>query len=130
MKLPKIVSISNNGFTLVELMVAILILMIGLLALLQTVNLAYSHNLITILRNEGVLLADEQMMIRKSMTFDSISSGTPKIVSRDMRSAFKNYSVIGTVTNLTDTSKEIMLRVSWKHKNQPYDHFISSIISQ
>ena len=130
MKLPKIVSISENGFTLIELLVAILILMIGLLALLQSVNLAYSHNLITILRNEGVLLADEQMMIRKSMTFDRISSGTPLKIRRDMRSAFKNYSVIGNVTNLTDTSKEIVLRVSWKHKNQPYDHFISSIISQ
>ncbi len=130
MKLPKIVFSDNKGFTLLEMLVAFVILMVGMLALLQAVNLAYSHNLVTILRNEAVLLGDEQIMLRKSMTFEQISSGTSLSIPRDMRAAYKNYSVIGTVSSLTDTSKEITMRIAWKHKNQSYEHSVSSIVSQ
>lgn len=52
---------SNNrsGFTLIEFCVAVLIMMVGLLGLLQAVNMATQHNLGNLLRNEAISVADE-----------------------------------------------------------------------
>ena len=52
----------NRGFTLIEVMVAILIMTIGMLALLQTVNLAIVHNTSNKLRNDGIVFADEAVV--------------------------------------------------------------------
>lgn len=130
---------NDDGFTLVELLVSIVILTVGLLGLLQTVNLAMDHNMITQFRNEAVSMADDQMMQAKNLNFDNISSSSaaPKgsVISRDFRNAFKNYSVNKTITTLTldsegaPKSKEIVIIVSWKHKNQRFQHVLSSIVS-
>jgi type IV pilus assembly protein PilV len=42
----------RTGFTLIEFCVAVLIMMVGLLGLLQAINLATEQNLASIRRNE------------------------------------------------------------------------------
>ncbi len=69
---------SNNrsGFTLIEFCFAVLIMMVGLMGLLQTINMATLHNLGTVLRNEAISLADEQMVMTKTF---SQSAGVTKL---------------------------------------------------
>jgi type IV pilus assembly protein PilV len=50
---------NNRGFTLMEVLVAIVILSVGMLALLQTVNVALVHTSTNMLRDEAVQQADE-----------------------------------------------------------------------
>lgn len=122
----------KNGFTLVEVLVAIVILMVGMLGLLQGVNLAYRENLKTILRNDAVELADEQMLAMKQKPYDLISTNlTPntKLVSRNMRAAQKQYSVVTRGIQLTSKTKEIDISISWRHVGQRYENIISSMVS-
>ena len=127
--------ISNpSGFTLIEFMVAIVILMVGLLGMLQGINVAMSYNLETVLRNGAISVADEQMTNERSKGFSLIAS-IPKVSKQiNIRGIFKNYSVQQNVftrtSSATTRTKEIIVDVSWKYKNKKNTHFVSTIMSK
>jgi len=127
MELP--VKRDNNGFTLIEFLVSIVILMVGLLGLLQAVNISYSHNLQTQLRNEAVTVADSVMAGEVAKGYGNASTSTSAIyVSRKILNGMKNYSVVRTGSSLQN-SKEITYEVSWKYKGTRYIHNASGVIS-
>jgi len=128
MELP--VKQDNNGFTLIEFLVSIVILMVGLLGLLQAVNISYSHNLQTQLRNEAVTVADSVMAGEVAKGYENASTSTSAIyVSRKILSGMKNYSVVRTGSSLQN-SKEITYEISWKYKGTRYTHNASGVISK
>jgi type IV pilus assembly protein PilV len=123
----------QQGFTLVEFLVAIVILMVGMLGMLASINIAMEKNLETAFRTEAIMVADDQMMHLRVRPFDSVSTtvaSPPKtLVTRDLRGIMKNYSVQKIVVQRTSQSKEITLNVTWHKKKEPYSHSISSVIT-
>jgi type IV pilus assembly protein PilV len=121
----------NNGFTLAEFLVAIVILMVGLLGMLQGINIAMDKNMENILRNEAILVADDRMMLKRAKSFDALSTTTSNIyLQRFHRGGFKNYSVRETVSLATTNSKEVNINVTWKYRNKSSTHSVSTFVSQ
>ncbi len=132
------VNLNNRGFTLVEFLVAIVILMVGMLGLLQTVNYAISYNMNNQLQQAAILLADEMINKEKAKPFANVSSGVSpglirnKIEPRLVNGAFRNYSVLETGLQnsaIDPTVKNYEVQVSWKYKQQRYQHSISTLLS-
>jgi type IV pilus assembly protein PilV len=132
---------NTSGFTLVEFLVAMVILMIGLLGMLQGINLAISMNLESVLRNEAVSVADELMMKTRANNYsdvNSISWGAmpTEFTNRQIRGVFKHYSVQQNVFTRTSSatspsrSKEIIVDVRWRYKNKSGTHSVSSVVSK
>jgi len=130
---PRVSLDNRSGFTLIESCVAVLIMMVGLLGLLQTVNMATLHNMGNLFRNEAISVADEQMVMAKTTVYDSSSfvlfADTASLINRKTRSGFVNYSVIRSVTTASTTSKQVEVRVSWRYKGNKLDHRISSLVT-
>ena len=63
----------KNGFTLLELLVAMLILMIGLLGMLNAINLAIAAGVRNEMRNQAVAIGEEKMAQKKGLPYDAIS---------------------------------------------------------
>lgn len=121
---------SNSGFTLIEFLVSIVILMVGLLGLLQAVNVSIHHNMNSQIRLEAVSVADQALAKELAKTFDNVSTTTSTyLVSRQVVKAFKNFSVVRTGTLLTN-SKQVNVRVSWKNKGNHNSHETSSVVSK
>ena len=122
---------NKQGFTLIEFLVSIVILMVGMLGLLQAVNVAIEHNLNNQIRNEATMLADEQLSKEMTKTFDLISTSTGQfyVPNRPILKGFKNFSVVRTGTALSN-SKQVNYTISWRHKGVRYTHETSSIISK
>jgi len=123
-----------SGFTLIEFLVAIVILMVGMLGLLQSINVALDKNLETVFRNEAIMLADNSMMRKRSGTFKIFSGADTISVSNGLeqvrvRGILKNYSVTETIQKATDKSQQLIVNVSWKKKKTRYSHSISSFVS-
>ncbi len=115
---------NSDGFTLIEFLVAIVILMVGLLGLLQTVNYALQYNMGTQLRNEAASIADAQMSMELAKPFDLISTVTSsKSVSRQILNGYKNYSVTRSGQDMTNT-KQVNVGVTWRYKKQPFTHTV------
>ena len=132
------VSLNNHsGFTLIEFCVSVLIMMVGLLGLLQAVNMATVHNLGNLLRNEAITLADDRIVRAKTsvydaVTFTALASDTisaANLVSRGVRAGFANYSVVLSVATAGSNSKELASRVAWRYKGNKLSHTISSIVT-
>ena len=124
------VNTNIQGFTLIEFLVAIVILMVGLLGLLQTVNYAIVNNTTNQLRQEALILADERMNLEKSKTFTAISTHTRSdTAQRLVNGSFKNYSVVKNNTTLTSQSTNIDMQVIWRYKGQRYVHSVSSVVA-
>jgi len=132
---------NTSGYTLVEFLVAIIILMIGLLGMLQGINLAISMNLESVLRNEAVSVADEVMMKSRANKYSDVNDISwdvmpTEFTKRQIRGVLKNYSVQQVVFTRTSSatspsrSKEIVVDVRWKYKNKSGTHSVSSVVSK
>lgn len=122
---------NRQGFTLVEFLVAIVILMVGLLGLLQTVNYAIVHNMTNQLRQTALLVADERMQTEMAKGFGNIPISTAnETAQRVVSGAQYTYTVVVTNTQTTAQTISIDIRVSWNYKGQAYQHALASLISQ
>lgn len=127
---------NNRGFTLIEFLVSVVILTIGLLGLLQTINFAITTNMANKMRDEATVLADETLSARiaalstTDVTAFAIFNNNSS-VSRKIFSGYKNYSVSRTETPINiGNSIEVNVLVSWKHKNTRYEHNASTVLSK
>lgn len=122
---------NKKGFTLIEFLVALVILMVGLLGLLQTVNFAIVNNMTNQLRQEAITLADERMQIEIAKSYDSIPIAvTNETVQRIVNGAPRTYTIVLTNTKPTGRTISIDLRLNWSYKGQQYSHAITSLVSQ
>ncbi|NVN99834.1 MAG: prepilin-type N-terminal cleavage/methylation domain-containing protein [Geobacteraceae bacterium] len=139
-----IVRLNNPyGFTLTEFLVAIVILMFGLMALLQSVNIAIATNGSEKKRAAAVQLADQALGRVRVMAFSTITSNGLKTTteypnltkSAYAGLAFVNYSVSDKVTKFANNStvsvytKNVQINVSWKEKGVRKTHSIATVIA-
>lgn len=126
----------KQGFTLIEVLVSIIILMVGLLGMFQSVNIAMEKTIENQLRQSAVAEAESELSAIKGLPFSKIevSPTTFRQFTSPMvpiGSVFKNISVQRQVTNLsTDTTeiktKQISIRVWWRHRGKVYEHQTAS----
>lgn len=121
---------NESGFTLVELLVAMVIMLVGLLGLLHSVNIAMEYNLKNQMRNEVVRVAQDAMNDMRSKAFDSVSS-TTRTVPSSLRNINRTYSVKRSVLSAgTDVSRKYQVDVKWKYKNISTTHSVMSVRSR
>ena len=122
---------NSTGFTILEFLVAVVILTVGLLGLLRTVALSVDHNLGNERRNHAAQVADELMVLENARPFASLSAMSTRYLSGKMafRSGYVHYSVSRMVTPVGASSAATRIVLSWKHKGKRCEHEISSIRS-
>lgn len=129
----------STGFTLIEVMMAMLIMSVGLLGLLQSVIVAYEHNARNILREEALLIGEEQMSdfltdFRKR-GFDTVSSTQSFSLVRMIAGGRRNFTVtkqpkvLGSdPTNIA--VKKLTVSVAWGFKNLTTTHVVYTMITR
>jgi type IV pilus assembly protein PilV len=129
----------NKGFTLIEVMMAMLILIVGMLGLLQSINLALETNLRNQLREEAVYVGERSMNELRGKGFDNISSvDSPALftyktysVASKIRGTSRKYGVSrSTLTlakdGLQPVTKQLNILVTWTYKGIAYENRVSA----
>jgi type IV pilus assembly protein PilV len=118
----------SPGFTLIEVLMAMLIMTVGLMGLLQSVIVAYQHNARNRLREEALLVGEEQMSVFmndfRQRTFDRMSSTQVLNLDRPIAGASKKFRVTKTIQGLGLDSKRLTVAVAWSFQNVSTTHII------
>ncbi|MEO5658015.1 MAG: prepilin-type N-terminal cleavage/methylation domain-containing protein [Nitrospiria bacterium] len=127
----------ERGVTLIELMVALMILVVGMLALLNLTIGSIRANLENDLRNTGVRLTNQIAETLLAQSIDNVISGqlapynatnTALLPSyqvypnpaQPIRGANRTYTGSWAVRTLSADLKEVTITVGWTHRNANY----------
>ncbi|BBA70531.1 hypothetical protein YM18_2011 [Geobacter sulfurreducens] len=105
------------------------IILVGLLGLLQAVNVSMEHNLRNSLRDEAVRVGESTVYGMRRLTFDNLTGETTLKVNRSLRASTKEYTVKRNLTDLGGRSTELVVTVEWDYRGTTYQHRVSTIIS-
>lgn len=122
----KILSRNNSGFTLIELMAAMVIMLVGLLGMLKSVTVALEYNLRNHQREEVVRVAEDIMNGMRTQPFAAVFTPTTTVSSK-LRTGNGRYSVTRTVSAMSSGSKQYQVDVRSAFKNFSTTHSIVSV---
>jgi prepilin-type N-terminal cleavage/methylation domain-containing protein len=120
----------KTGLTLVEVLIALVIVLVVFLALMQTALVSIDSNMRSVLRDGAVGIAEDRMNVARNQPFDSLASGTSsETVLRNFRNITNfSYAVTRTVADLNSDNKQVDIRVQWTWKGETYTHSITTIL--
>ncbi|WP_224981724.1 type IV pilus modification PilV family protein [Geomonas agri] len=128
---------NNDGFTLVELMVAVIIVAVGMFGVLQSINMSLQYNLKNELRNEGIRVGEKYMADLRGKTFDLLSTPgyTSFVEVGKVRGGAKNYVVERAVQNLAynglqPSTKQLTITVKWSYRNMTTVNRVVSVVAR
>jgi type IV pilus assembly protein PilV len=126
---------TENGFTLIEVLMAMLIMIVGLLSLLQAINVALEYNTENQLREAAVHLGEEKMNDLRIQPFDTLKTTPPSAiihVTRKVRGIDRNFDVerYALPTSVKSDTMDLQVRVKWTYKNVKSVHSLETYKSR
>jgi prepilin-type N-terminal cleavage/methylation domain-containing protein len=138
---------NKKGLTLVEVMIALVVLLLVSLALMQTAMVSIDANTKNALRDEAVRIAEMRMNEARNLPFtttvDNLVSDTGSLAGADCPTGFSATGVLiqrnlknitnldfctnRTVTTLGNDNKQVTITVGWRWKGENYTHSIATI---
>ncbi|TSK06186.1 MAG: prepilin-type N-terminal cleavage/methylation domain-containing protein [Geobacter sp.] len=132
MSAPRTISPSGRaGFSLVEMLMAMLVATVGLLGLLQSVIVAYQHAVETRCRSEAVQVAEERLHTLSGLPFAKITGGTEttSVETRMVGGVPWTYTVTSKVQPAGSTKAAVKLTVAitWNARGEAASHEIYTL---
>ena len=119
---------NEAGFSLVEVMVAIVIVMVGLMGLVQMTGVAATHNIKNQLRDEAVLLGEEEMAKLFSVAEYQIVAFQTFTTASRLRGTTRKYTITRRASKVTGSSSyEFEINVGWTYKDAPGNHEVQAM---
>lgn len=150
----------KKGMSLVEVMIALVILLLVFLALMQTATLGIESNMLNILREEAIKIGDERMSAHRNTPFtdafltdtngvsnspgccfanddvDPDTAGNQSVITRSFRNVDVAFTITRRIDDLSADNKNIEIRVSWDWKERnavnlnPYTYTITTVMKR
>ena len=116
------------GFTLVEIMVALVILLVGMLGLVQMVGVTAASNVKNQMRDEAVLLGEEQMAELFSVPESKVVAFQTITAASRLRGSTKKYTITRKADKIPSTSSyQYVVNVGWSYKGVPSYHEVQAM---
>ncbi len=115
-----IVKQDNKAFTLIEVMIALIIFSVGMLALLSALGSIISINLENSIRDEGVKIAEESLSALRT------NREPPANITRTIRGIPVGYTIVGQESPFGNL-RQISVTVTWNFKGSERRHNMATI---
>lgn len=115
----------DKGYSLVEVLVSILIMLIIMLGLIQTMTIYITHNIKISLRNEAIKIAQSCL--------DDLRNGKncPGSLRKKVRNFEINFNINApNFSSLPSGLNEVTIIVSYSYKGKDYSYNTTSVIKK
>ncbi len=124
---------NKEGMTLLEVMIALVLLMIISLALVKMSLLAMDTNVQNEMRDAAVSVAEQRMNELRNTPFtDPLMLATPgtveSAITATVRSVPQSFTPTRAITDINSTTKQVALYVSWVYHGMTYTHSITTVL--
>ncbi len=118
-----------KGFTIVEALVALVILAILLLGLLSALITAYEISTRNLIRDEAVKIANEYAEKYRNFGLSNIPTNDTFEINRKIRNADITYNINVTSSEIVAGKiKQVKITVTWTYKGKTYSHTIETLV--
>lgn len=118
---------NQSGFTLIEILIAFVIILIVMLGLLNLTAQVTEVGVRNAIRDEAVRLAEEIMDQERAKPFDEIKETPLDKRTRTIRNVSFDYWYDIDISG-SDDAKIITVGISWDYRGKEYTHNISSVV--
>ena len=118
---------NNGGFTLIEVLVAIMIMTVGMLGLLQAVNVAMEHNLRNQMREQGVYVGAQVIKEMRGKPFGTVFTELTSIPMKNLRGMSTKFDVERKAAKLGDETEQYDVTVKWTYKGRSYQNHVVTV---
>lgn len=123
---------NNDGMTLVEVLVSLVIVFVVFLGISSSGLVVLNENIKNELRDESVGVADNAVQVARRTPFDNLATLAADNVMRLVRNVDRPYTVTRTVSSLDTDNKQVVILVGWTRMesgvSKSYSHQISTIV--
>jgi len=119
---------NSEGYTFVEVLVSLVIVMIVFVGLTETGLITIEMNIRNTLRDEAVHVAEQELSALRATSFAGVVSQTRPDISRQVRGLTVVYRSNWAVTDLNGTNKQVAVMVTWTRKGKNYAHQAITIV--
>lgn len=118
----------DKGFTLIELMVAVVILTIGMIGILDVMTRYTRINIDNVMRNEAMRITEAQMEQLRNTPVTALANSNV-IVTRTFRKINIPFTVATTITNLSPSSRAVRVQVTWSNQGLAHQHSAATVMT-
>ncbi|MBI5100251.1 MAG: prepilin-type N-terminal cleavage/methylation domain-containing protein [Nitrospirae bacterium] len=123
--------LTQSGVTLVEVMIAMVIMLIVFMGLIQASLLSIENNLSNEIRDEATRIGSEYMAATRSTAWENVANLSWPTVTRNFRSRQQSYSVSRWTTIPGNTNiKQVEISVVYADRNAWSTIMFRSILRQ
>ena len=133
----------EEGFTLIETLVSVLLLAIVMLALLEAVTFYTQHNMNNMLRDEAVRITQDTLYNLRTQDYGVVTNGgtvsgrnctapatPPGVITKQLRVGTFSFTTCWTVTeDDLRQHKTVTAYTTWTLQKQTFSHQASIIVS-
>lgn len=120
---------SEKGFTLIEMLIAMVVFSLIMLGALQSLVTTYRHGTLSTIRNEAVDIAEEISNTQRNVPYGNLV-GTPatQTIIRQIAGGSIQFTVTQVITVEIPNVKSIRITVAWSSYGQNYTHVTTIIV--
>lgn len=119
----------RKGFTLLEVLIAITLLALMVLALYHSAATIMIRNVENSIADEAVKIANEKIEDLRNTKFSTLSPGnSTETITRHIRNFDQPFTVI-TGINIYDTAAKVTVDVNWQYKGGNHTYRIETVIA-
>lgn len=121
----------NKGFTLVELLVSMVIIVICVIGLMNLSIVITRNNVKNEIRNKAVEIVTNYVDNMTDQNFDDITVGNfTDTDNATIRSFSATYTISGNVTSPSTDEKDINATISWTYREKNYNYNIETVVTK